>query len=132
MTDDTIPARPVPASRVRAKLNRSRTTNDPLAVRASGNTRTGRRIRDLYRAMMAKIGSTDDVIIQADVLAAAELKVAAEDARSRLLAGEIVDPDHVVRLEGAAARAERKLAKYAVPAKPRTLAERLAERRMKS
>ena len=81
---------------------------------------------------MARIGNPDDMLAQAAALAAAELAAACEDARTRLLAGEIVDPDQVVRLEGAAARAERKLARYAVPTKPRTLAERLAERRMKS
>jgi hypothetical protein len=55
------------------------------------------------------MGNPSDVISQADALAAAELKVAAENARAKLLAGGDIEPDAVVRLEGAALRAERRL-----------------------
>jgi hypothetical protein len=57
---------------------------------------------------MRALSNPDDALVQANVLAAVELRVAAEHARARLLGGE-GDADEVVRLEGAAARAERKL-----------------------
>ena len=55
------------------------------------------------------MGNPADALAQANALAAAELKVAAEEARAKLLAGGDIEPDQVVKLEGAAARAERKL-----------------------
>lgn len=89
--------------------HRSKTTNDPLVGRTDRNTARGRRIADLYRAFVVAMGFPANVIAQANALAAAELKVAAEDARKQLLAGELVDPDQIVRLENLAHRAERKL-----------------------
>lgn len=87
----------------------SATTNDPLAARTDRNTARGRRIADLFRGYMAALGDPSDAITQANVLTAAELKVAAEDARRRLLNGEGVEVDGLVRLENLAHRAERKL-----------------------
>jgi hypothetical protein len=60
-------------------------------------------------AYLRAMGNPVDALAQANALAAAELKVATEDARAKLLAGGNIDPDQVVKLEGAAARAERKL-----------------------
>jgi hypothetical protein len=88
-------------------VRRAKLTNRPLA-RANGNTASGRRIRDLYRALMVAMGNPTDTLAQANALAAAELRAASEAARSRLLAGD-GDADQVVRLEGAADRAERRL-----------------------
>lgn len=50
-------------------------------------------------------------VAQADALRAAELMVAAEEARAKLLAGE-GDANAVVRMENRAARAARKLGVY--------------------
>jgi hypothetical protein len=91
-----------------SKFNRSRTTNDPLRVRAPGRSARSRRLRDLFRGYMAKLDQ-DDPIAQAAALTAAELRVGAEDARARLLAGQPCAED-VVRLENAARRAERDVA----------------------
>jgi hypothetical protein len=54
------------------------------------------------------MGNPTSTIAQSAAISAAELVVAAEDARSKLLAGN-GDPDQVVRLENLAHRAVRKL-----------------------
>jgi hypothetical protein len=59
---------------------RSRITNDPLR-RGNGRTTGGRRLRDLFRGLMQCVGDPDDVVVQADVLPAAELRIVAEDLR---------------------------------------------------
>ena len=97
------------AGDLRPAALRARATNDPLHGRASRNTAQGRRIGDLFDAYLRAMGNPVDALAQANALAAAELKVATEDARAKLLAGGNIDPDQVVKLEGAAARAERKL-----------------------
>jgi hypothetical protein len=79
----------------------SATTNDPLSTRTDRNTAAGRRIADLYRAYIAAMGGPTDTILQANALAAAELKVAAEDVRKRMLGGG-GDADQLVRLENLA------------------------------
>jgi hypothetical protein len=83
----------------------------------------------LYRAYIAAMGGTTDTIHQANALAAAELKVTAEDARKRMLDGG-GDADQLVRLENLAHRAERKLGIQpgAVVPAPQTPAEYLARR----
>jgi hypothetical protein len=80
-----------------------------LTVRAPRNTEQGCRIRRLYRSFIAPLVAGDPVH-EAAALAAAELIVAAEVARARLLAG---DPDAeaaTVRLENSARRAKLDLA----------------------
>jgi hypothetical protein len=72
---------------------RARATNDPLHGRASRNTAQGRRIGDLFDAYLRAMGNPADALTQANALAAAELKVATEDARAKLLAGGDIDPD---------------------------------------
>jgi hypothetical protein len=62
--------------------NRSAATNDPLIGRANGNTARGRRVRDLYRTLIGRLGDAD-VIAQAEVLEVAELIVACEDIRAQ-------------------------------------------------
>jgi hypothetical protein len=93
----------------KASTNRAAMTNDPL-VRADGRRPQGRRLRDLYRSYLASLGNPVDTGTgtQAAILTASELVVAAEAARTTLLAGE-GDVDQVVRLENLAARALRRL-----------------------
>jgi hypothetical protein len=101
-------------------------TNDPLRVRADGRTPQGRRIRDLFRAWHIGMGQPSDPTVQALVLTAAELTVAAETARAALLAGT-GDIDAVVRLENLASRSVRKLGiKPGAHPKPPTIREYIA------
>jgi hypothetical protein len=79
-----------------------------LAVRAPRKTPQGRRIRSLFRSFIAKL-DPDDPLHQARALRAAELAVAAEDARAKLLAGDASIEEAVTRLENAARRAEHDL-----------------------
>jgi hypothetical protein len=88
---------------------RARRTNDPFAgIRT--NTACGRRIADLVRAYLLALGNPTEIDRQAEVIAAAELQVLAEEARSLALkqVGH-ADLDQVIRLQGAADRAVRKL-----------------------
>lgn len=88
-------------------VRRSKTTNDPSS-RCNQSTAAGRRLHDLLRGYLAEMANPGSIIAQADALQAAELTVAAEDARAALLAGN-GDADHVVRLQNLAHRAVRKL-----------------------
>ena len=81
MTDDHTAAGTQRAGNAAAKPWRSRTSSNPMGARANGNSKQGRRIRDLYRGMLERIGGAPDLLVKAEILAAAELKVAAEDAR---------------------------------------------------
>ena len=90
-----------------ALTNRSATSNDLLRARANGRTSAGRRVRDLYRAYLTGLSNPDDAV-KAQVIAAAELMVAAENARAELLAGR-GDVEQIVRLENLANRAGRRL-----------------------
>jgi hypothetical protein len=100
---------------------RSRTTNAPVKSRHNLNSAPGRRVSDLYRAALAAMGNPIDAVSQANALAAAELKVAAENERAKLLAGA-GNADALVRVENLAARAERKLGiKAGASAKPKML-----------
>jgi hypothetical protein len=76
-----------------------------LRERAPRDTEQGRRIRGLYRTFIAPLVA-DDPTHQAAALAAAELTVAAEDARKRLLDGDPAAESAVVRLENSARRAK--------------------------
>jgi hypothetical protein len=126
---DAHPSRTVAPSRTPRPTQLSRVTNDPCRARASRNTRQGRRIADLYGAYFAALGSPMDAGTQASILGAAELVVAAEVARSQLLAGT-GDIDAVIRLEGTAARALRRLGiRPGRASPPPTLAERAAQTR---
>jgi hypothetical protein len=93
----------------RAPRTLARVTNNPLH-RASGNTPGGRRVRDLYRAYSLALGQPTDVITQAACMAAAEAVVIAEEARQRVLRGDVgVSYDDLVRLDHQADRKVRRL-----------------------
>jgi uncharacterized membrane protein YccC len=60
-------------------------TNDLLATRANGHTARGRRVRDLFRALIERLGSgLHDAQTEADALEIAELTVACEEIRTEL------------------------------------------------
>jgi hypothetical protein len=108
--------------------SRAALTNDPLRARADGRTPQGRRIRDLFRAYSSAMGSPSDPATQAAILAAAELVVAAERARAKVLA-DGGDIEQLIRLENLAARATRRLGvKPNCESRPPSLAEHLARR----
>jgi hypothetical protein len=88
-------------------VRRSRITNDPTA-RANQDTAEGRRLADMIRGFLAEMGNPRSPVEQADAIRAAELTVASENARAKLLAGN-GDANEVVRLENLAGRAVRKL-----------------------
>jgi hypothetical protein len=94
MSDDHHTTGPQPGRHTTATRWRSRTSTKPLAVRANGNSVQGRRIRDLFRAYTNKIG-----------------------------AGDAAMADALVRIENLAHRSERRLGRFTVPAKSRTLAQ---------
>ena len=58
---------------------------------------------------MARLGNPSDIVVQADIMALAELKAAAETARVRLLNGESQDTNGLVRLENLVRRAEARV-----------------------
>lgn len=88
--------------------DRSRRGRRWLTARAPRKTLQGRRIRALFRAYMAKL-TPGDALHQAAAMRAAELAVAAEDTRAKLLAGDTSIEEAVTRLENAAGRAARDL-----------------------
>jgi hypothetical protein len=58
--------------------NRSAMTNDPLAGRANPRTARGRRVRDLFRSLVARLPEPRDPIAEAQALKIAELTSLAE------------------------------------------------------
>jgi hypothetical protein len=107
---------------------RSRTTRHPLVARTDGHTKQGKRIRDLYRAYMTRIGNPDDPIAQSAALTAAELTFAAEACRAKVLAdaGDAALADALVRITNLADRAERRLSKHRATNTKTPLAKYLA------
>lgn len=108
----------------RSSKSCSATTNKPLR-RANGNTANGRRVRDLYRAFLERMGDPAYTIVQANVLNAAELVVAVEQARLAAARGEAVDIDALVRLSNLADRAVRRLGIKAIEAPRLTIRDQL-------
>ena len=119
----TVCGRSIPA--------RSRVTNDPRKLLGvDGGTANGRRRLDLIDAFMAALGGVPSLSEAqcADVRRAAELMLIAEEARAQALRGELVDLSGLVRIEGAADRAGRRLGIIKPAAKPHvSLREQLAE-----
>ena len=79
-----------------------------LTVRAPRKTEQGSRICKLFRAFVAKLDAKNPEH-QAMALTAAELTVAAENARAQLLAGDLAAEQPTVRLENTARRAREDL-----------------------
>jgi hypothetical protein len=110
---------------------RSRATNNPRRLAGvDGRSVDGRRRRDLIEAFVAALGGwgqVDDMQL-GDVRRAAELYAIAEEARSAALKGRVVDLAALVRIEGAADRAVRRLKIIPGSAKAPSLEEHLAKR----
>ena len=102
--DGQVAANVTPTTPRQTAGYRSAVTARPEA-RLNGNSPAGRRIRDLFQAAMRRLDGPVDVVVQADVLAWAELKTAAENARARLLEGKDQSSNETVRLENLCRRA---------------------------
>ena len=87
---------------------RSSVTRSP-AARLDGRSAAGKRVRDLFRALMVRLNEPADIMVQADIMALVELKVAAETARARLLEGKDQNTNGLVRLENLVRRAEARV-----------------------
>jgi hypothetical protein len=87
---------------------RSAVTARPEA-RLNGNSPAGRRVRDLFKALMTRLDNPTDITIQAAVLALSELLTAAENARADLLEGKVSSSNELVRLENLVRRAEARV-----------------------
>jgi hypothetical protein len=88
---------------------RAKRTNDPFAG-LDMNTARGRRTADLVQAYLGALGNPDGIERQAAAIAAAELQVLAEEARAAALKeGASADLDRVLRMQGAADRALKRL-----------------------
>jgi len=87
---------------------KSSVTRSP-ATRIDGRSAAGKRVRDLFKGLMERLDSPDDIVIQSDILALVELKVMAEAARLRILEGKDQNTNGLVRLENLVRRAEARV-----------------------
>jgi hypothetical protein len=106
----------------RPRRVRAAVTNDPLRLRGlDARSRTGRRRADLIVQFIAASGGRDRITEGqlGDIVRAAELVALAEDARlTALKGGSEVDLVALVRLEGVADRAVRRLGIPSAAGKP--------------
>jgi hypothetical protein len=110
---------PMP-SRVRSKI-----TNDP--AQRHGRSAEARRVKDLFAGYSAALGNPSDAPTTALILAAAEAVTIAEIARRDHIAGK-VDLNSVIRAEGAANRALKRLGLAKPATAPRkTFTEKMME-----
>jgi hypothetical protein len=109
-------------SPVAMSKGKSRTTNQPTKLAGFDNRSThGRRRRDLIRTYIAALGGESKISPATlnDVARAADLVVLSEMKRADALRGVAIDMGDLIRLEGAADRAVRRLAiKPGTPAGP--------------
>jgi hypothetical protein len=89
----------------------SRLTSQPQRPAVSKRSALGKRLRDLADAFAERLGGWRklSVPLAADVRRAAELVVLSEKMRHDALRNGCADPDQLVKMEGAADRAVRRL-----------------------
>jgi hypothetical protein len=110
------------------RTRRSRLTNKPSRM-FSTNTSTGRRAADLARGYADALNNPDNPATLALIAAAAQLTAIAEVARREAMRDPVhADLSALVKIEGVAARAVRKLGIKPAARKPSTptLAEQVA------
>jgi hypothetical protein len=90
--------------------SRAAISNRPEA-RLDGRSAAGKRVRDLYHALLKRLGDPvdNDLVLQGAVLALAELLTMAEAARLRVLEGKDQSSNECVRLENLVRRAEARV-----------------------
>jgi hypothetical protein len=110
---------------------RSRISNKPRRAVIDGRSQLGRRLHDLAEDFASQLGGWEALsdTMAANVRKASELTALAEQMRAGALRDGNVDPLALVRLEGAADRAVRRLkpGKAAEPSLADHLARRVAE-----
>jgi hypothetical protein len=98
---------------IAAPKTRARTSNNPRRLEGlDGRSSHGRRRRDVIDGLVAALGGPDRVTdpMMSDIARAADLTLIAERARADALRGGIeINVGDLVRLEGAADRAVRRL-----------------------
>jgi hypothetical protein len=102
----------LPGLSMLASKGKSRLTNRPTRLAGvDGRSSQSRRRRDLIATYVAALGGADKVSPTAmnDIVRAADLVAIAEKSRADALRGENVDLSALIRLEGAADRAVRRL-----------------------
>jgi hypothetical protein len=101
------------------------------ASRLNGRSAAGKRVKDLFKAVMTRLGDPyDDVIVVSNALAWSELKAASEIARARLLEGDTKSSSEVVRIENLTRRAAITIGLErvaGVDTAPLSMADRLAD-----
>jgi hypothetical protein len=99
----------------------SRLTSHPHQPSVSRRSALGKRLRDLADAFAERFGGWDalSVPVAADVRRAAELVALSEQARADALRNGLADPSQLIKLEGIADRAVRRLGLDAVVTRPR-------------
>jgi hypothetical protein len=90
---------------------RSRSSNKPGKMVIDGRSHLGRRLLDLAESLAAQLGGWAGMsdTLAANVRTAAELAALAEQTRADALRNGNIDLDQVIRLQGAADRAIRRL-----------------------
>jgi hypothetical protein len=97
-----------------APARRSAVSNNPIRARAKQTTAEGRRLADIYRGILRAIGGVPTGQQQAIAIEAAELTLAAEDQRARLLKGE----DITIKLMQTSKQRDRALRKLGLDGPP--------------
>jgi hypothetical protein len=111
-----------------ASTLRAARTNDPFAG-INLHSAIGRRIRDMYFALLETLPGPHTAIVETQAMAAAEAVVIAEQARQRVLQGDkAVSYDDLVRLDAQADRKVRRLGIGQCKPAEETFAEALAAR----
>jgi hypothetical protein len=97
--------------RTKRAAYRSHVTAHPRKPVVPGRNAIGRRLRDLADAFADRLGGWDalSVPVAADVRRAAELVALAEQCRADALRNGMANPVNLIKLEGAADRAVRRL-----------------------
>jgi hypothetical protein len=111
--------------------NRSAVTNgSKLHSHVDGRTTGARRFRDLVAAFESEIPGPLSAIEKGLVRSAAGLQLQAEQEQARIVRGEPIDPDTLIRLTGAARRILAMISAKAAKRKPEvpSLQEHLAMR----
>ncbi len=107
------------------RCSRARRTNDPFAG-IDRNTARGRRVADLVRSYLRALGNPADIGRQAQIIAAAELAVLAEEHRAAALREPAAaDYEQLVRVQSVADRALRRLGIKPMAPKPPTIHDQL-------
>ena len=96
--------------RPRRKRGASKARSRTDRARYNGRSREAVRVRTLVAGFRTQLGeAARNPVIAAAVMRAAELAMLAEQLRARAIRGETVDFDALIKLEGAADRAVRRL-----------------------